>query len=339
VFEEISKFIGEGNNEIALLINSHSDSDHLAATDEILNNFKVNRALRTGLENGATTWIVHDDAIDKAEGMGVIHDIELSEVTLPHGTQYKFGEAVVTYLSGFHKPPSAWGLHGGEFRNGNSIIVRVEYKGNSILFTGDAVGRKELNGSSSPPDTPAIATERYLIDNSAARPIASDVLIAPHHGSDGASSQDFIRAVAPRWVIFSAGRGYGHPKQLTANRYTTLGYSNECLLRTDIGDDESGEGEWFFGRIDNHKDKAGDDPIEITLPDDGDPIVGYVGSSPVDCPKVITASDVPEFENIVKKSGSGICHTPESAWYERTKNFTPYKSLAECFDSGGRNPK
>jgi len=37
----------------------------------------------------------------------------------------------------------------------------------------------------------------------------------------------------------------------------------------------------------------------------------------------------------VKKSDSGICHDKSSPSYERTKNFTPFKSIDECVKSGG----
>ena len=42
---------------------------------------------------------------------------------------------------------------------------------------------------------------------------------------------------------------------------------------------------------------------------------------------------------IVKKSKTSICHTPGSSYYERTKNFAPFKTLDECLKSGGRLPK
>ena len=41
----------------------------------------------------------------------------------------------------------------------------------------------------------------------------------------------------------------------------------------------------------------------------------------------------------VKMSNSGICHAPNTTYYEQTKNFTPYKSLDECLKAGGRMPK
>ena len=44
-------------------------------------------------------------------------------------------------------------------------------------------------------------------------------------------------------------------------------------------------------------------------------------------------------EKPVKMSNSGICHAPNTTYYEQTKNFTPYKSLDECLKAGGRMPK
>lgn len=41
----------------------------------------------------------------------------------------------------------------------------------------------------------------------------------------------------------------------------------------------------------------------------------------------------------VKMSNSGICHVPNTTYYEQTKNFKPYKTLDECLKAGGRMPK
>ncbi len=41
----------------------------------------------------------------------------------------------------------------------------------------------------------------------------------------------------------------------------------------------------------------------------------------------------------VKMSNSGICHAPGSTYYEQTKKFTPFKTLQECLNAGGRMPK
>lgn len=42
---------------------------------------------------------------------------------------------------------------------------------------------------------------------------------------------------------------------------------------------------------------------------------------------------------IVKMSCSYICHESSSKHYRRTTNFTPYNTLQECLDAGGRLPK
>ncbi|HEU5138281.1 MAG TPA: YHYH domain-containing protein [Steroidobacteraceae bacterium] len=42
---------------------------------------------------------------------------------------------------------------------------------------------------------------------------------------------------------------------------------------------------------------------------------------------------------VVKKSKSGICHDSSSPWYGQTIHFTPFETLQECLDSGGRLPK
>ncbi len=41
----------------------------------------------------------------------------------------------------------------------------------------------------------------------------------------------------------------------------------------------------------------------------------------------------------VKLSKNGICHSPGSEYYDRTKEFDSYPSLAACLKAGGREPK
>ena len=156
----------------------------------------------------------------------------------------------------------------GEFRNAGSIVIRLQYAGRSILFAGDAVGR-HIGGAVS--DT--LATEKYMIENSPAVPIDSDILIAPHHGADNGSSMAFINAVSPTWVVFSAGHRFGHPCDVTADRYLATGIPATRMLRTDRGDGEGdpavGCEEWDpDGNFPAH-DPVGDDDVEIVIWSDG----------------------------------------------------------------------
>jgi hypothetical protein len=46
-----------------------------------------------------------------------------------------------------------------------------------------------------------------------------------------------------------------------------------------------------------------------------------------------------EYSGVVKKSINAICHKPGDAYYNRTKNFTPYNTMQQCVDSGARPAK
>ena len=55
--------------------------------------------------------------------------------------------------------------------------------------------------------------------------------------------------------------------------------------------------------------------------------------------KMPAGKEAPALAEVVKKSDSGICHDKTSPHYEKTKNFTPFKSMDECLKSGGKPPK
>ena len=42
---------------------------------------------------------------------------------------------------------------------------------------------------------------------------------------------------------------------------------------------------------------------------------------------------------VVKKSGTGICHCPGGQFYDRTSNFAAFDTLEACIASGGREPR
>ena len=153
-------------------------------------------------------------------------------------------------------------------RNAVSIVVRVEYSGRAILLPGDAVGRMD-----EVPWNQVIGTEKFLLDNAAARPLQADILLAPHHGADNASSQPFIEAVQPSWVIFSAGANHAHPKVNTFRRYEEFGVPLAQLLRTDRGDQKGRATEWWGDWDDSCRDGHGDDGISILIRKDDGAIV------------------------------------------------------------------
>ncbi len=90
--------------------------------------------------------------------------------------------------------------------------------GSCVLAVGSAPHRLLLTG-----DIEA-AAERRLIERHSAQ-LASEVLVAPHHGSRSSSGADFVAAVHPRIVIYGAAwrSHFGHPRPEVVARYAAIG--------------------------------------------------------------------------------------------------------------------
>ena len=92
-------------------------------------------------------------------------------------------------------------------RNENSCVLRISAAGSSVLLTGDVE---------------ALAEADMLI--SYADQLRSDILLAPHHGSTSSSSEAFITAIDPQYVVYSSGyrNQFDHPAAVVQARYQAL---------------------------------------------------------------------------------------------------------------------
>jgi len=268
--ETVRELIPAGST-IDLMVISHSDADHLGAIDEICDEYDVDCVLRTGYERSTASWRNANEAIvnetDCTDYNLTKMDEDPSLPQLDFGDTWSFGDVDVTFVCGWSECPQDWRseLTSSEERNAISIVTRLEYKGHSILFTGDTVGRGIGDSF-----TKCIAAEKYMIDNSCDVCIDSDVLVGQHHGGDNASSYDFICAVSPMYVVYSAGHMHDHPTEGCFDRcstYLTNVAGRDCCsyFRTDWGDDEHGyEAEYGSG----YGDTTADDDVDIWLFDD-----------------------------------------------------------------------
>lgn len=98
--------------------------------------------------------------------------------------------------------------------NNNSMVISVAYHDFNMLFTGDLEAEGEK-----------VIMDRYDL-------IPYDVLKVGHHGSSGASSEQFLREVHPKIAMISCGAGnsYGHPHAETLER---LKNEESLIYRTD----------------------------------------------------------------------------------------------------------
>ncbi len=100
-------------------------------------------------------------------------------------------------------------LSGGHYRRSNdaSCVLKVTAGQQSILLPGDISDRVERDLLREPLD------------------LHATVLLAAHHGSRFSNSMDFLQAVQPQVVVFSAGfaNRFGHPVMQVLDRVATTG--------------------------------------------------------------------------------------------------------------------
>lgn len=99
--------------------------------------------------------------------------------------------------------------------NNHSVVVRLDYKNNSFLFTGDAEKESESK----------MVSRGYSLK--------TDVLKVGHHGSDTSTTESFLSAVGPKYAVISCGvqNQYDHPNDETLNKLNT---KNIEIFRTDL---------------------------------------------------------------------------------------------------------
>ncbi|MCF8111579.1 MAG: DNA internalization-related competence protein ComEC/Rec2 [Desulfobacteraceae bacterium] len=190
--------------KIDTVILSHPDADHLNGLLYILENFRVKKIIAGPSDAETNSWrrflqIIEEKQIQHPgfENTKTSRDINGARIDLLYpDPDIKNPDARCTGL------------------NNRSLVLRIQYRQKSILFPGDIEKCAES----------AIVAKK-------ARRAASDILIAPHHGSKTSSSDDFLKAVNPETVIISARQsGFKAPSKQVLERYEQMGCR---ILRTD----------------------------------------------------------------------------------------------------------
>lgn len=102
--------------------------------------------------------------------------------------------------------------------NNSSCVLKITAQNQAILLTGDIEKPRE----------------KWLLSQYPQQ-LSATILVAPHHGSRTSSSQAFVEAVRPRYVLFPVGyyNRYKFPASLVLNRYQQLGAA--LLSTADVG--------------------------------------------------------------------------------------------------------
>lgn len=99
-------------------------------------------------------------------------------------------------------------------KNNNSCVLKVTSEQGSILLTGDIEKQ----------------AEHWLLENMATQ-LPSDIMIAPHHGSNTSSSSIFLKQVQPEVILIPAGyrNRFSLPHKKVLQRYSEI---NARVLNT-----------------------------------------------------------------------------------------------------------
>lgn len=190
----VSYFKDMGIKGFKHVVATHAHEDHIGGMDEIINNFKISNFY---MPEYLTTTKTFEDVLDAI-------DTNNLEITVPRvGEVFYLNDAKIEVVHAEEDPKDI---------NDSSIVLRLIYGANSILFMGDASTR----------------VEKQLLD----RNISSDVLKLGHHGSKYSSMPEFLDAVSPIYAIISVGKNnkYNHPHQVTLDK---LKNRNIKIYRTD----------------------------------------------------------------------------------------------------------
>lgn len=197
-----------GFERIDLLVASHMHADHVAGLQQVLRSFQVGLAVHPGVRAPLLATLAAESPLEVVTGGD---SMRLGDLTL----DILGPTPDMRDLAGLSVTPKAPAE--GPGLNDASVVLRVSWAGQCVLFTGDIedLGQQEL-----------LDTHPDEVD--------CTVMKAPHHGS-GRLSPEFVEAVDPEWVAISVGPNtYGHPSAIALDAFGDAGAE---VLRTDrVGD-------------------------------------------------------------------------------------------------------
>lgn len=176
-----------------LVLGTHPDKDHIGGLVDVLKRYQVGTIITTENTGETTTASAYRKALIQ----------EGAEIVMARAGQvYQLGASTTLTIFSPANDPSMLES------NTASIVAKLSYGEIDFMLTGDAPQ----------------GIEKYLVSNYGTQ-LQSEVLKLGHHGSKTSSSDEFLNAVKPKFVVVSAGKDnrYGHPAPDTIKRVTALG--------------------------------------------------------------------------------------------------------------------
>lgn len=186
---------GSGHSKIDYLIATHPHSDHIGGMTDVVNNFDIGKFY---MPKKTTTTKVFTDLITALKSKSLGANVAKVGVNILNTGNLSADIIAPVNIS-------------GDDLNQYSAVVMLKYGNTKFLFMGDAGQPSE---------------EQITAD------VSADVLKVGHHGSNTASSQEFLNKVHPKYAVIEVGKGnsYGHPTAATLSKLQNIGAT---IYRTD----------------------------------------------------------------------------------------------------------
>jgi competence protein ComEC len=191
------------DRSIDMIVMSHADADHITGLAAALDRYRV----RSWLDNGRS-----DDDPVYAQCLSSLEQGDVNHYCAQGGDLIELGDGLVIEIL---SPPREKRFGTASDANSDSLVARVVWGDARFLFTGDITAE----------------TEQYLLESG--QRLSSDVLKVAHHGSNGSTTSQFLRAVDPAYAVISVGADnqFGHPADAVLERIGEVGQIE--IYRTD----------------------------------------------------------------------------------------------------------
>lgn len=201
VIETLEKY---GISQIDLMVATHPHADHIGGMPKVLKAIPVKAFLDSGQEHPTATY----------EKLLATVKEEVGKLTVARaGQNFELDSGIKIKILGPSKPLLE--KVSGSIENANSVIMMLSYGDFRMIFTGDSEDETE---------------ERLLEKNF---DLKAQVLKVAHHGSQYASSDEFLEKVSPEVALISCGEdnNYGHPSPPTLEKFKK---AKVKVYRTDL---------------------------------------------------------------------------------------------------------
>jgi len=200
VLAELGRNLPWLEKKIDLIILTHPHDDHVSGLIDVLKKYQVGRILMADAPSNAPPY---------EEFLRMDYEKKVPVVLVAGRQTITLGADLRLEILHPEKDDIGAGL------NEDSIVARLIYKKKVFLFVGDA----------------GVKTEAELLGEKI--DLQADILKVGHHGSETASTLDFLRIVAPKLAIIEVGvnNQFSFPGEDTLWRLQKVGAK---ILRTDL---------------------------------------------------------------------------------------------------------